>query len=161
MSLDSFKKRARNAIRAVALGGTLAAGAPAGAEAQKLPPVLSDFIKQNESTIRAIAQDAKRITEDGKRVIEEGRKQFEQIEQQARIFANSPEAQKLIEDSRLFVEAGKRRLQETANSPETKALINAGKQQLSDIKTEAEMAVRNNAAELKRIADEFNRADKQ
>ena len=161
MSLDSFKKKAKNAIKAAALGGTLMAGAPAAAEAQKLPPVLTDFIKQNESTLRAIASDAARITQEGKRVMEEGRKQFEQIEQQARIFANSPEAQKLIQDSQQFVAESKRRLQESAHSPETKALINAGKQQLSDIKTEAEDIARKNAAELKRIADEFNRVDRE
>ena len=48
MGLDSFKKKAKNAIQAAALGGTLMAGAPAAAEAQSLPPSLSEFIKKND-----------------------------------------------------------------------------------------------------------------
>lgn len=140
MGLDSFKKKAKNAIKAVALGGTLMAGAPAAAEAQNLSPILgSEFVKQNDGAIRAVTQDMNRIAESGRQAFEDGRGQVREIardaervagagrraledaqrdpntiEENVRIIANSPEARRLIENSIRFVLDSRQRAQQIA-----------------------------------------------
>ncbi len=171
MGLDAFKKRAKNAIKAAALGGTLMAGAPAAAEAQQIPSIVSDFIRKNEGAINKLSGDAQRI-------VNESLQQAQQLEQTARIIANSPEAQKLIEDSRRFVAEGKARAeqigQETraaAQSPEADQLREVGKRMLREGRSaleDASVRVREIARDItsnpnegrKRLADEFNRIDR-
>jgi len=68
MGIDSFGKKAKNAIRAAVLGGSIIASGPANTEAsaQQRPPETSQAMSKIDSEMRQIRGEARAITNEAR-----------------------------------------------------------------------------------------------